>query len=107
LQAYCILYLIIGSAELFLVTESFGIAFAFGIVLNYYKQYTCAKIAAVILSNLTIVAITYLFSMKGGVQYYFIPAALAAQFLFKPNNKKAIFLTALIPMMLYLFFIHL
>jgi hypothetical protein len=106
LQAYCILYLIIGSAELFLVTESFGIAFAFGIVLNYYKQYTCAKIAAVILSNLTIVAITYLFSMRG-VQYYFIPAALAAQFLFKPNNKKAIFLTALIPMMLYLFFIHL
>lgn len=101
IQIYCLLYLFIGSANLLIVSESLGLGFLLILLLNYHKYYTSAKIAAVMLSNFTIVTITYLFSLEGGVQFYFIPAALASQFLFKPNNKLAIFLTAMVPLILY------
>lgn len=103
IQVYCFVYLFIGSYLLIFLSEILGLGWLLILFLNRNKFYYLSRIWAVVLANITIVIVTYVFSLKAGIQYYFIPAALGAQFLFRPSNKLAIFFTAFIPSILWVF----
>lgn len=71
IQVYCFVYLFIGSYLLIFLSEILGLGWLLILFLNRNKFYYLSRIWAVVLANITIVIVTYVFSLKAGIQYYF------------------------------------
>lgn len=101
IEIYCINYLYRGMMMMFHISQLLSVGWFIVFLLTASKKHYSARVFSVILSGLTITLVCFLFSMKSGVFYYLIPAAVGSFCLFSADQKKELVLSAIIPLILY------
>ncbi len=102
IEIYCVNYLYRGMMMMFHISQLLSIGWFIVFFLTASKKHYAARLFSVALSGLTITLVCYLYSMKSGVYYYLIPAAVGSFCLFSADQKKELALSAVIPLILYI-----
>lgn len=102
IQFYCLIYLFKQAYVNIAVSEILALFWVIILFFNRLGWIKTARLLSVLAANGTIFFVTWFFSLKSGMQFYFIPAAIGSLFIYEYHEKPELLLAIFLPALLYI-----